>query len=137
MQLFTDKSISLAKACRFKVTGWLAKKCKSPRAAEAHYCQPDTSSSVSTDASASVRKETASASMQKETASASVQTDDMDIAALTHFFNGLLVDDQMTVLSDLFSVYMLNSFGINIPDDFLSYAANAMLQLRLGQCTNV
>ena len=119
--------IPAAKACRFKVTGWLAKKYNTPRAAEAHYCQPDTSS-VSTHACASVIK---------ETASASVQTDDMDIDALAHFFNALPVNDQMRVLSNLFSVHMLNSFGINVPDDFLSCAANAMYQLRLGQRTNV
>ena len=119
--------ISSGKACRFKVTGWLAKKYKTPRAAEAHYCQPDTSS-VSTHTCTSVHK---------ETASASVQTDDMDIAALAHLFNALPVNDQMRVLSNLFSVHMLNSFGINVPDDFLSYAANAKFQLRHGQRTNV
>ena len=54
-----------------------------PRAAEAHYCHPDTSP-VSTDAFASVCK---------ETASANVQTDDLDIAALTHF----LMDCQWTI----------------------------------------
>ena len=43
----------------------------------------------------------------------------------------------MTVISSLFSVHMLNNLGINVPDDFLSYAANAMFQLRLGQRTNV
>ena len=43
----------------------------------------------------------------------------------------------MRVLSSLFSVHMLNNLGINVPDDFLSYAANAMFQLRLGQRTNV
>ena len=43
----------------------------------------------------------------------------------------------MTVLSSLFFVHMLNNLGINVPDDFLSYAAKAMFQLRLGQRTNV
>ena len=63
--------------------------------------------------------------------------DDMDTGALVHLFNALPVNDQMRVLSNLFSVHMLNSFGINVPDDFLSYPANTMFQLRHGQCTNV
>ena len=79
----------------------------------------------------------ACASVHKETASASVQTDDLDIAALAQFFNTLPMNDQMRVLSNLFLAHMLNSFGINVPDDFLSYAANTMFQLRLGQRTNV
>ena len=51
----------------------------------------------------------ACASVHKENASASVQTDDMDIAALAQFFNALPMNDQMRVLSNLFSVYMLNA----------------------------
>lgn len=116
------------KTCRFKVTGWLAKKFKTPKAAEAHYCMPDTSA-VSAHTCASIHK--------AATVSANVQTDDVNVSTITDLFNTLPVDDQMEVLSKLFSVYMLNSFCINVPEDFISYAANAMSELRLDQHTNI
>ena len=115
-------------ACRFKVTGWLAKKFKSPRAAEAHYCELDKSS---------VSIHNNCVSVHKATTSASVQTDDVDVSALTHLYTTLPVTDQMNVLSKLFSVYMLNNRCIDVPEDFLSYASNAMSRLRHSQRTNV
>ena len=125
--LFTHTLVPSAMACRFKVTGWLAKKYKTPKAAEAHYCEPDISS-VSIDNCASTHK---------ATASASVQTDKADVSVLTHLFTTLPADDQINVLSKLYSVYMLNNCNIDVPEDFISYASNAMSQLRHSRRTNV
>ena len=114
-------------ACRFKVTGWLAKKYETPRAAKTHYCEPD-KSSVSIENCTSTHK---------ATASASVQTDKVDVSVLTHLFTTLPADDQINVLSKLYSVYMLNNCNIDVPEDFISYASNAMSQLRHSRRTNV
>ena len=70
------------------------------------------------------------ASTHKATASASVQTDKVDVSILTHLFTTLPADDQINVLSKLYSVYMLNNCNIDVPEDFISYASNAMSWLR-------
>ena len=127
--LLTHTLVTSAMACRFKVTGWLAKKYKTPREAEAHYCEPDRSS---------VNIKNSCASVHKTTASASVQTDDVDVSVLiTHLFTTLPVTDQLNLLSKLFPVYMLNNCCIDVPEDFLSCASNAMSRLRHGQRINV
>ena len=66
-----------------------------------------------------------------------MHTDKVDVSVLTHLFTTLPADDQINVLSKLYSVYMLNNCNIDVPEDFISYASNAMSRLRHSRRTNV
>jgi len=69
--------------------------------------------------------------------SADAQRDDTDTPTLiAHLFTELTVENQVKVLSQLFELYM-SSHGLNVPEDFLIHAVNAMLQLKHNGRSNV
>ena len=125
-----DFLFSLAQACRHKVTGWLAKKFKTPKLSEVHYNQCN-SSSMTDAACAGVNFKPTT------THDASTQTDDVDKSVLAHLFKVLPINKQLEFLSTMFSEYMLVAFHVIVPEDFLGYTAKAMSQLRHSQRTNV
>ena len=124
-----DFLCSIAQACRHKVTGWLAKKFKTPKLAEVHYNHCNLSSMTNAAC--------AGVNFKPATTHAGTQTDDVDESVLAHLFKALPISKQLEFLSKMFSEYMLVAFYIIVPEDFLSYTAKAMSQLRHNQRTNV
>ena len=122
----------LGSACRFKVISWLAKRYKTPKEAESLLHGSSTqlnSSSVNNDASC-VEK-------SKKATCASTQTDDMEMTTIFYCYDKLSADFKLKILSKLFTSYMLSNFCLLVPDDFLSYTAEAMVKLKSSERTNV
>ncbi|XP_065884177.1 uncharacterized protein [Dysidea avara] len=111
-------------ALRSKVTGWLAKRYKTPKDAETWCCGE------------SVTIAQVSASPARTVQSEGVQTTPVDLAFVCHIFNQLQTECQLAALSELFSTYM-SQFSLTVPADFLSNAANAMVRLSDAGRTNV
>jgi len=63
--------------------------------------------------------------------------DDENPPTFSDLFSKLPEDTRLRTLSRLFSSYLVSSHALQIPDDLLYHAANAMLQLRQNKCTNV
>ena len=68
---------------------------------------------------------------------ASTQTDDMEITTILYCYGKLSADLKLKILSKLFTSYMLSNCSLLVPDDFLSYAAEAMTKLKSSERTNV
>ena len=107
--------------CRRKVTGWLAKKFKSPKLAEVcyNYCN---SSSIANAACAG-------GNFKPTTVNVSMQTDDVDESVLAHLFKALPINKQLDFLSKRFLEYMLVAFSVILSEDLLIYTAKAMSHL--------
>ena len=133
MLVLTSCILILAQACQRKVTGWLAKKFKTPKLAEVH-CNHSNSSSTINAACAGVN---VNPTTRSTTHDASTQTDDVDKSVLAHLFKALPLNKQLEFLSTMFSYYMLVKFNVLVPEDFLDYTTKAMSQLRHSQRTNV
>ena len=58
-----------------------------------------------------------------------MQTDDISESVLAYLLKMLPMNEQLEFLSKTSSEYMLAAFLIIVPEDFLSYTANAMSQL--------
>ena len=76
------------------------------------------------------------ASVSHTVQSESIQTTPVDLALVQYMFNQLQAECQLAALSELFSSYM-NQFALAVPNDFLSNAANAMVQLSDAGRTNI
>ena len=118
-------SLVLANGCRTKVIGWLAKHYSSPKEAEVHYCKQV------------IRPEHETTDGSERNSSADAQRDGTDTSTLiVHLFTELTMENQVKVLSQLFELYML-SHDLNVPEDFLIHAVNAMLRLEHNGRSNV
>jgi len=98
-----DFLCSIAQACRCKVTGWLAKKFKTPQLAEVHYHHCNSSSMIN-----------AACAGQAYHHSCRHTTDDVDESVLAHLFKALPINKQLEFLSKIFSEYMLVVFHVII-----------------------
>jgi len=106
----------------------LSKKYKTPKDAEAQYCGQDATVYVPVT---SVNQHSC---VQNTPAS---DKDDENLPTFSDLFSKLPEDTQLQTLSRLFSSYLVSSHDLQVPDDFLCHAANAMLQLRQNKRTNV
>ena len=107
-------------ACRFKVVGWLVKKYKTPREAEATYFGYPSSSHCAA-----------------QSTSGQSSAEPSGVSSVVHLFKQLPLETQLQTLSTLFSSYVSSKYSISVPDDYLEYSAMAMANLRHNACSNV
>jgi len=108
--VLTSCILLIAQACRRKVTGWLAKKFKTPLA-EVHYnCCNSFSTVNAACAGVNVNPTTRST-----THNAGTQTDDVK-SVLAHLFKALPLNKQLEFLSIMFSDDMLVEFNVLMPE---------------------
>ena len=69
--------------------------------------------------------------------SSDVQTDPVTSSTFLDILNTMPRETQLPLLSEVFSGYMLTTFKLSVPNDFLPHAASAMLQLSNNGWTNV
>jgi len=67
----------------------------------------------------------------------STQTEDDGPSTIAYLFGKLSAAVKLQVLSTLLSTYMASEVCVSVPDDFLSHAANAMVNLSNSRRTNV
>ena len=119
---------------------WLSQHFKTPADAERHYfsvpqpaVQPRRDVEVETKNTFPVSNDNTSPGV-----SASTQTDITDPAeVVAESLHQLSSHNQLDEISKFFSSYVLVNFAVTVPNDFLSLAAKAMVQLKHNNCSNV
>lgn len=121
-------------ACRNKVVRWLAVHFKTPADADVHYFGRSEESAVEV-ATESVQQLSLSA---PATSSTGTQTTEQDIAkVIRELMKRLDEHEQLKTISEVFHAYVLVNHSVNIPEDFLGVASQAMAQLKRHNRSNV
>ena len=120
----TNHSLLAASACRSQVVGCLKKQYKTPKDAEKVFFQ-DLQAAVTQDLEACLVQ-----SAQVSSTSYSHSGTQSDTCAFQCLFGQLPADIQLVVLLELFVMFTKDELNISVPEDFLFYAAKAMVQLK-------
>ena len=130
----TNHSLLVASACRSKVVGDLKKRYKTPKDAEKVFFQ-DSQAAVTQDLEAHPAQSTQPSSTS--CSESGTQSDALEPCAFKYLFGQLSGDVRLAVLSELFVKFAKDELNISVPEDFLLYAAEAMMQLNANGRGNI
>ena len=130
----TNYSLLAASACRSQVVGCLKKQYKTPKDVEKVLFQ-DLQAAVTQDLETHPAQSTQVSSTS--CSHSGTQSDALEPCAFQCLFGRLPADVQLVVLSELFVMFTKDELNISVPEDFLLYAAKAMVQLKANGRGNV